>query len=550
MGHKILLADDSITVQKIVKLTFSDEGIEVVAVGNGELAVQKIEEMRPDLVMADVFMPGKDGYEVCEYVKTHPDLRQTPVILLVHAFEPFDQEHALRVGADQHLTKPFQSIRGLVATVKEILAPPASQEAYAAAASSAPTSRPAPEPNAAPLPAEPSFAAPPAETAFMAMDDAPAFNPADLGMNFPSVDPEPALLTVAPVDADTGVVAVDTAPLAFSVQADQDSGEVLDQEMNDAPQAPDLASFLPQLTVESPLTMSPDTIQPEPQAPLETEINLSVMETAEPPSTDFANPLDLNFDPEPVPVLSLDSEVDEQAVEPLACAAQVEEMSEVLDLDNELPSAPIQSDELELLPEIASALPTTSEVTATTELAVEPAEQFINEPIACEQFTEEPIITGFPSMSGDALPILAEVEMPQVTFKPEAETSPADVFTKAAAPPPPGTPEPGEVLESIFTSANNPLNGYSHDSGIGQVAEAQPVATEPPPVKQDAGMGTESTPAQGFNLHDIPPALIDEIARRVVERLSERAIQEIAWEVVPEMTELLIRQQLAEKVPH
>src|SRR5437763_10000327 len=137
MGHTILLADDSITVQKIVKLTFSDEGVEVVAVGNGELAVQQLDELRPDLVMADVFMPGKDGYEVCEYIKTHPELRHTPVILLVHAFEPFDQEHALRVGADQHLLKPFQSIRALVATVKEIIAPPASQEAYSAAASSA-----------------------------------------------------------------------------------------------------------------------------------------------------------------------------------------------------------------------------------------------------------------------------------------------------------------------------------------------------------------------------------------------------------------------------
>src|SRR5438045_9540538 len=135
MRHKHVLADDSLTVQKIVKLTLSDEGIEVVAVGNGDQAVQKLEEMRPDLVMADVFMPGKDGYEVCEYVKSHPDLRHTPVILLVHAFEPFDQEHALRVGADQHLLKPFQSIRALVATVKEIIAPPASQEAYSEAAS-------------------------------------------------------------------------------------------------------------------------------------------------------------------------------------------------------------------------------------------------------------------------------------------------------------------------------------------------------------------------------------------------------------------------------
>ena len=90
MGHRVLLADDSITVQKIVKLSLSEEGIEVIAFGNGEEAVQQIESLQPDLIMADVFMPGKDGYEVCEYVKAHPHLNQTPVILLVHAFEPFD----------------------------------------------------------------------------------------------------------------------------------------------------------------------------------------------------------------------------------------------------------------------------------------------------------------------------------------------------------------------------------------------------------------------------------------------------------------------------
>ena len=86
----ILLADDSITIQKIVNLTFSGEGIEVVTVGNGEAAVKKIHEIHPALVLADIFMPGKNGYEVCDYIKTDPSLSATPVILLVGAFEPFD----------------------------------------------------------------------------------------------------------------------------------------------------------------------------------------------------------------------------------------------------------------------------------------------------------------------------------------------------------------------------------------------------------------------------------------------------------------------------
>ncbi|MFY9222448.1 MAG: response regulator [Blastocatellia bacterium] len=121
MGHKILLADDSITIQKVVNLTFSDEGIEVVTVGNGELAVRRLNEVQPDIVLADIYMPGKSGYEVCEYIKTNPQYSHIPVLLLVGAFEPFDPTEAIRVKADGHLTKPFES-RALVATVNRLIA--------------------------------------------------------------------------------------------------------------------------------------------------------------------------------------------------------------------------------------------------------------------------------------------------------------------------------------------------------------------------------------------------------------------------------------------
>jgi CheY-like chemotaxis protein len=116
----ILLADDSITIQKIVNLTFSGEGIEVVTVGNGEAAVKKIHEIRPALVLADIFMPGKNGYEVCDHIKNDPSLSATPVILLVGAFEPFDSNEAARVKADGHLTKPFE-IKVLISAVNSLI---------------------------------------------------------------------------------------------------------------------------------------------------------------------------------------------------------------------------------------------------------------------------------------------------------------------------------------------------------------------------------------------------------------------------------------------
>src|SRR6185503_10548052 len=120
MTSRILLADDSITIQKVVNLTFADEGIEVIAVSNGEVAERRLSEINPDLVLADIFMPGKNGYELCEFVKQSPQFRTVPVVLLVGAFEPFDQAEARRVRADAHLTKPFES-RTLVETVRRLI---------------------------------------------------------------------------------------------------------------------------------------------------------------------------------------------------------------------------------------------------------------------------------------------------------------------------------------------------------------------------------------------------------------------------------------------
>jgi CheY-like chemotaxis protein len=121
VGNKILLVDESVTVQKIITLAFSDEGVEVVTLDNGEDAVAQLPYLRPALVLADVSTPGKNGYQICEFIKRQDELRGIPVILLVPGFETYDEEQARRVGADSHLTKPFQSIRSLVATVKQLL---------------------------------------------------------------------------------------------------------------------------------------------------------------------------------------------------------------------------------------------------------------------------------------------------------------------------------------------------------------------------------------------------------------------------------------------
>ena len=118
---KILVADDNSNIQKMVGLALKDQGIDVVAVGNGEAAVRKISDIHPDLVLADVFMPVRNGYEVCRYVKEDPTLKHIPVILLVGAFDPLDEQEAQRVGADGVLKKPFVPPDPLISMVKSAL---------------------------------------------------------------------------------------------------------------------------------------------------------------------------------------------------------------------------------------------------------------------------------------------------------------------------------------------------------------------------------------------------------------------------------------------
>ena len=118
---KILVADDNSNIQKMVALALKDQGIEVTAVGNGEAAVRRLPDVLPDIVLADVFMPVRSGYEVCEYVKKDPRFSGIPVVLLIGAFDPLDESEAKRVGADGVLKKPFVPPEPLLTMIKGLL---------------------------------------------------------------------------------------------------------------------------------------------------------------------------------------------------------------------------------------------------------------------------------------------------------------------------------------------------------------------------------------------------------------------------------------------
>ena len=121
MSHTLLLADDSITIQRVIELTFAEEDVIVLAVGDGKHAIDRIQAERPDIVLADVGMPEQDGYDVAAFVKGTPHLAHIPVLLLTGAFEPIDEQRARSVGCDGVLVKPFEP-QMVINRVKDLLA--------------------------------------------------------------------------------------------------------------------------------------------------------------------------------------------------------------------------------------------------------------------------------------------------------------------------------------------------------------------------------------------------------------------------------------------
>jgi CheY-like chemotaxis protein len=134
MRRTILLADDSVTIRKIVELTFSDTDIRVESVASGREALDRLNDLRPDLVLADVVMPGPSGYELCRAIKQ--SARPVPVLLLAGTFEPFDAVQARECGSDGHVTKPFDS-RQLVQRVERLLSDGGSEAPHEATGVSA-----------------------------------------------------------------------------------------------------------------------------------------------------------------------------------------------------------------------------------------------------------------------------------------------------------------------------------------------------------------------------------------------------------------------------
>ena len=178
MGLKLLLADDSVTIQRVIELTFADEDIDVQVVGDGVQAIEQIKSNAPDIVLADTSMPEKDGYDVAAFVKNDPTLARIPVVLLTGAFEPLDTARAETVGSAGVLVKPFEP-QQVIGKVRELLASaaePTAPDAVAAFAPAPSSTDPAPEAagHASPPPVVETPVAPMTPPASQTVSSAPA----------------------------------------------------------------------------------------------------------------------------------------------------------------------------------------------------------------------------------------------------------------------------------------------------------------------------------------------------------------------------------------
>jgi CheY-like chemotaxis protein len=493
MSKKILLADDSITIQKVIELTFSDEDFEVVTVGNGRLALEKLPDVKPDIVLCDIIMPETDGYEVCQRVKSDPETAHIPVLLLTGAFEPFDQERANRVGSDGFLAKPFEP-ETLITKVKDLLA-----RAPARNAPPGPVARAAPPvPPAPPAPAPP--APPPVAPSYVTAPPAPP--------------PPRAVAEPEPLSAASGFIPEEPFD-AFDAEAIE-----AEPSAPGAPE-PDLAPVTP----EESATLA-GTPEPPPEA-ASADAASTVMfrpddlpwtapgaaRAPQPPLHEFAPPVvepEGELEPEP---LAVEPEVEVEAFPvsggPDDSGASGAAFEEVLEEDLEF----------------GTGMPS-----ATAGPGAEPHETVRRSPVEVTQAAappEDETSTGRFRVPDFKPPSATETTPPLPPERPEPVLVPRD----SPMEPPFGTeknatPAPEEWRPTPEPAP--PARAESFADVRADVGEPEPPA---PPSSQAASV-------------PVPVDMVEKIAQRVVAQVSERVVREIAWEVFPDLAEALIKQEI------
>jgi CheY-like chemotaxis protein len=489
MPKTILLADDSVTIQKVVAISFASEDVTVVTVDNGDDAITKVREIRPDIVLADVVMPGKNGYEVCEAIKGDPELAPIPVLLLTGTFEAFDESRAREVGSAGHIAKPFEA-QSLVNEVRRLT------EAVAASATPPP----------APAPAESAESPAAGDGAFDFFDDEegapdliPAQNPLDAADDFEFQSPasdftfgddnlsEPAspLEPSLPVTPDAvpqaeSVESIDASPLADAIPMDAEFEQ---------PPATSTGAVLDGGSLD-------DSLAPDASRSGDQPFDFALAE-------EVADPTDPLADFDSVPPVGADDLAQATVIDPLGASGY-----DVSSSDLGPPMADTRPDP----PQVATTRADEAELTILApEVQPEANALLDTDPIA-----PAPIASDLTSVV-DQDPVYADFSTPP-QVEPIAvavdEDAPADLAAELYA-----EPAPAEVAETPAASAAEPEDALM--AAIG------------PELRQQLHDTLEKIAWESFG--DITEAIV----RQAVER-----VESIAWEVIPRMAETLIQEEI------
>jgi CheY-like chemotaxis protein len=505
-GRKLLLADDSATIQKVVDLTFSDEGLEVITVSDGRRAIEMLEEVVPDIVLADVFMPGLNGYEVCEHIKRSERFRHIPVMLLVGSFEPFDEAEARRVGADDHLTKPFLSIRTLIGKVGNLLSGgnASSEEATTRKLAPPPEAEKENRPDSGFIERSTADTAPLPPHEREEFERITSSNSQEVSFSDLSMDDQ--MIEATPADDYSGGGS-DHSEHEAEPQQTRQTAQYSATDLKDAGigQAPESESALPPRETPAPAAVAAQT---------EDSFSLSDEPAIQPPPNSREASL----------------------------AASEDSLLDLGDLDT--PQALSEADDffLDLLDEAPAGQ------TQTVSAAPQPVQRQ-------EHQGEAPA----PSVSGTSVTAEQQDAAARVDYEERAAEAVAPQAQEEYA----GAGTSGEERRSdeVAPAAQYQAGEVTLDSpGAGYSIEMQTAPTErlpgissvkSAPTVDDAQSGADaasvSPSGSEITLKQLSPEVIDAIARRAVEQLSERVVEQIAWEVVPQIAELLVKRRLDEE---
>ncbi|HET7840446.1 MAG TPA: response regulator [Terriglobia bacterium] len=501
MGRTILVADDSPTIQKKASGILTGEGLDVVTVSNGVAAVKKLPTVNPLVVLADVSMPGKDGYEVCEHIKSNASLAHISVLLVFSDTDPYEEAKGARVSADGRIKKPFDR-DDLVSTVAKFVA----QSEAALAPKVAPKAATPPAAfEVQPMDEEPEVAA---------RQEAPDLSAFSGGVAFgvPTVEEIPStpadVMTPEPMSAEP-LPAVEEPP-AVSSEAVEAMAAMAPAA---AEESPALATAEPEVEIAPP---EPAATAVEPMLVEETAAAQESMEDAGERTMMFRAPADIAQ-----PILKDEVEVEAPPAEPeVAVATPVEEPAELAPVAEAPPveEAPV------------AAGPAVSEAPAVEEASdVTPAEGTPIPSQTLESYTLTDAAAGHVRFGEPETGVIhepdREIALPEPEPEPPAPEPPARVAAEPEVTlPEPVTPAaaaPPEIAQSEAPSSEAPA----------------PEAVAAPPEEPAAPAPAEVAPraktvdeAQVFSIvHKVvlkmsPPALspqmIEDIARRFADEIT------------------------------